>query len=59
MIKIYWVATYGNMGLEVEHFTSERLYKIAIKQAEEEHRSGHLDSYTHGEEIVNLTPKLR
>lgn len=59
MLKIYWVATYGDMGLEVEHFTSERLYKIATNRAEREHSEGGLDSYTHGEETIELRPKVK
>lgn len=53
-MKIYWVATYGDMGLEVEHFTSYAAYARAARKAEREHDNGDLDSYTHGEQPLRL-----
>jgi hypothetical protein len=56
-IKIYWLATYSNMGLVVEHFRTETQYKRAVKGATEEHEQGLIDSYVHGalEQSLNLT----
>lgn len=59
--KIYWLATYGNMGLQVEFFNSERKYKRACKEADEDHASGGIDSYTCSDEtiLISLTAKMR
>jgi hypothetical protein len=46
---IYWVATYGDMGLEVEHFAAKAEYELAVHRARADWEHGELDSYTNGE----------
>ncbi len=45
----WFVATYGNMGLEVEFFTNKREYERATRKAERDHDQDRLDSYTNGD----------
>jgi hypothetical protein len=46
---IWYVATYGNMGLLVEHFRDQGAYEKAVAEAELMWEAGDLDSYVHGE----------
>ncbi|QIV65919.1 hypothetical protein Cp1R7AA1_023 [Mesorhizobium phage Cp1R7A-A1] len=48
MNRLFFVATYGDMGLEVEFFTDPLAYGRAIKDAMKLHERGDLDSYTNG-----------
>jgi len=45
----YFVATYGDMGLEVEFYRDEQEYDAAVALAEEEHDADNLDTYTYGD----------
>lgn len=47
--KLWYVATYGDFGIEVTHFTKKREYNAAVKEAEKGHERGDYDTYTHGE----------
>lgn len=49
---LWWVATYGDMGLEVEHFDDPLAYGRAIREAEQQHGRGELDSYTYGDAMI-------
>jgi hypothetical protein len=45
----FYVATYGDGGLEVVFFTDPRDYTEAVALAKGLHEQGRLDSYTHGD----------
>jgi len=45
----YYVATYGDMGLEVVFYHSPGAYDRAVNEAKELHECGDLDSYTCGD----------
>ena len=45
----YYVATFGDYGLQVEFYRSHRDYVFAIAEAEENHSADRVDTYTHGE----------
>jgi hypothetical protein len=47
--KTFFVATYGDLGLNVEFFTDGLTYGRAVSYAMCEHRNGHIDSFTNGE----------
>jgi hypothetical protein len=55
----WYVASYGNMGLEVTFFTNKREYERAIRQLEVAHSSGgwDVDSYTFGD--VEMPPRRK
>jgi hypothetical protein len=50
----YYVATYGNLGLEVEFFDDPLAYGRATQAAERGHQKGEYDTYTHG--LVDEAP---
>ncbi|QIG66742.1 hypothetical protein EVB27_072 [Rhizobium phage RHph_TM16] len=56
-MKIWWVATYGPLGLDVTHFVTERAHDNAVKVAERDHSNGKLDSYTNG--YFSIEPRLK
>ena len=45
----YFVATYGDMGLDVEFFHDKEAYEVAVEAAEDDHNLGGLDTWTHGD----------
>lgn len=45
----WYVATYSDMGIDVEFFSDEAEYAAAREKAMAEHSSGRLDSYINGE----------
>jgi hypothetical protein len=45
----FWLATFGDLGLEVEFFATEAEYNAAVAKAEKDHGNGEFDSYTHGD----------
>lgn len=45
----FYVATYGDAGLDVEFFSDALAYGRAVRAAQREHDAGKLDSYTNGE----------
>lgn len=55
MAKIFWIVTYGNLGLEVSHFTKQSQFKKALKEAEKMHRYDIIDTYMDGETEIELT----
>lgn len=48
----WWVATYGDLGLEVTFFDDPLAYGRAIKAAEDAHRIGDFDTYTYGNATI-------
>jgi hypothetical protein len=46
----YWVASYGNGGMDVEFFVDQLAYGRRVKEVERIHAKGgwEIDSYTHG-----------
>lgn len=46
--KLWYVATYGDLGLQVEFYDCPLAYGRASRTAEREHREGDLDTFTHG-----------
>lgn len=52
MPKLWYVATYGNHGLEVEFFDDSLAYDRAVHVAKVNHFIGRLDTYTHGDASV-------
>jgi len=44
----YYVATYGDLGLEVQFFDDPLEYGRAVQDARRQHRIGEYDTYTHG-----------
>ena len=53
--RVYWVATYGDDGLEVSHYYSEAEYIDMTNLMMCRHDDGDLDSYTNGWEDVSCT----
>ena len=51
--KSFYVATYGDMGIEIEFFSldEDKEYEAAQEAAEEQHRVGDIDTYVYGEII--------
>lgn len=45
----YYLATYGDMGLQVEFFRDRAAYDEAVQQAEEDHEYDRIDTWTDGE----------
>lgn len=45
----YYLATYGDFGIEVEFYTSLIDFNEAVNQAERDHAADRIDTYTHGE----------
>jgi hypothetical protein len=45
----YFVATYGDMGLEVEFFRDPDEYEAACEEAEQQHIDDNIDTWTHGD----------
>jgi len=44
----FYVATYGDMGLDVSFYSDPLEYGRAVKEAERLHRADDLDSYVNG-----------
>ena len=44
----FYVATYGDLGLEIEFYFDPLRYGRDIRKAEREHASQKLDTYTYG-----------
>ena len=47
----YYLATYGDMGLQVEFFRDRAAYDEAVEQAEDDHEYDRIDSFEHGDMI--------
>lgn len=45
----YYVAIYGDMGLEVTFFWDSQSYDEAVEQAEEDHEHDRIDSWVCGD----------
>jgi hypothetical protein len=47
----FYVATYGDFGIEIEFFKLDQdaEYRAAVDAAEKGHREGEYDTFTHGE----------
>lgn len=48
----HYVATYGDMGLEVELFDNALTYARAVKAVQAEYDAGNIDSYTNGDTTI-------
>lgn len=55
----WYVASYGDMGLEVTFYADENEYQEAIETAEELHDQGELDSYTYGDVEIWQPPVMK
>jgi hypothetical protein len=45
----FWVATYGDRGLEVVHYHEEKPFRDEVERVKKLHESGRLDSFTWGQ----------
>lgn len=48
--EIWWVAVYGDMGIEVSFFSNQEAYETAMSNAEDQLVRGAIDTYT-GDEL--------
>ena len=57
-MPVYWVATYGSMGLDVQFYPNKRQYDAAVAEAEDDHDNDRIDSYLHGSQIATVTTRV-
>ena len=44
--RVWWVASYGDDGIEVSHYFTEEEYNEAMDELDEQHALGNYDTYT-------------